>query len=108
MDLWKTTMIGLGLSRFSSDAPEKSLIGVVSPGVSTLNLGDQIIAEAVRQELQDLFPDSFIIPFSSHAGIRKQALALFNRCSTRFWGGGEYVGSLSTPGIQSLPRYSCL
>ena len=103
MNLWKTMMIGLGLSRFSSDAPEKSLIGVFSPGVSSFNLGDQIIAEAVRQELQELFPESFIIPFSSHAGIRKQALALYNRCSMRFWGGANMLDLFLLPAFNHSP-----
>ena len=103
MNLWKTMMTGLGLSRFFSAAPEKSLIGVLSPGVSSLNLGDRIIAEAVELELRDLFPESFLIPFSSHAGIRKQTQALYNRCSMRFWGGANMLDLFLLPAFNHSP-----
>lgn len=67
------------------------LIAVISPGITTLNIGDQIISEAVALELHDLFPQKYLVPFSSHAGFRKNARNLFNRCSLRFWGGANML-----------------
>ena len=83
--------VGTGLGRFLAPQSREDLIALMTPGVTTLNLGDQIIEEAVMQELADLFPERFIVTFSSHAGFRRKSLALYNSCALRFWGGANMI-----------------
>lgn len=75
----------------------EDLIAVISPGVTTLNIGDHIISEAIALELHDLFPQKFVVPFSSHAGFRKNARNLFNSCRLRFWGGANMLDHYLLP-----------
>lgn len=62
-------------------------------GNPSLNLGDLIISEAVRVELQELFPDSHIDAISSHAILGKKQVDQVKQSDYCFVGGTNLLSS---------------
>lgn len=91
------------LGKIFSGPEDKYLLGIISPQITSANLGDEIIMDAVKQELYEMFPDRFMIEFSSHAGFRHQARALYNRCELRFWGGSNMLHLKLLPAFNASP-----
>lgn len=69
------------------------VVAVLDPSVTTENVGDEIIFDAVRTEIQRLFGDPLLIRVSTHAYMTGDARKLLNKASHVFVGGSNLLKS---------------
>ena len=68
-------------------------ISLLDPSVTSLNHGDQIIIQAVKRELQELFPQAFIRNFSTHLPLGRFARRLIAASPLTIVGGSNLLAS---------------
>jgi len=76
------------------------VIAVLDPSVTTENVGDEIIFDAVRTEIQRLFGDPLLIRISTHAFMTGDARRLLKKASHVFVGGSNLLRSRMEWNIQ--------
>lgn len=76
------------------------VIAVLDPSVTTENVGDEIIFDAVRAEIQRLFGDPLLIRISTHSYMTGDARKLLNKASHVFVGGSNLLRSKMEWNIQ--------
>lgn len=81
----------LGLKKFFFKEEQQNFIAVATPNIGTTNLGDEIISEAVIYQLQELFPQDFLISYPTHTMLGSQTLNSFNSARLRFIGGSNLM-----------------
>lgn len=68
-------------------------IALLDPSVGTRNLGDQIIYEAVRRELELAFPNCFICRISTHEFMLWESRRIISECDYVVVGGSNLLKS---------------
>lgn len=69
------------------------LTTVWDTAVASTNLGDQIIMEAVREELADIVADDFVFSVAAHERLGSKGRALIRRSDRAFVGGANLLSS---------------
>lgn len=78
-------------------------IGILDPGLqdhkgnASVNLGDLIIQDAVKQELTQLFPQAEIVHYSSHAPLTSEQLSNLSSFAAVIVGGSNLLSSRLRP-----------
>lgn len=69
------------------------LINVFDTSVGSYNLGNQIIMEAIHDNLASLFPDTFRINLSANEKLTKRSFKYINQAELSFFGGTNALTS---------------
>ncbi len=67
------------------------IVAILDPSVGTENLGDAIIYDAVREEIDRLFADPLVIRVSTHEYMWQESRRLLNKASHVFLGGSNLL-----------------
>ncbi len=70
-----------------------NLIGLFDTAVGSRNLGDQIIMDAVRKELLEIFPDDFFVNMPTHDYISEESYKLLEATQHQFVCGTNLLSS---------------
>ncbi|SFF45301.1 polysaccharide pyruvyl transferase family protein [Thermoflexibacter ruber] len=76
-----------------SNINKTPLIGVLNPAITTSNLGDQIISDAVYRELNKMFPMHFFIDFPTTLSLTKKVYKRMKKTKYSFVGGTNILSS---------------
>ena len=63
----------------SAHLPLPRRVAILDTAVASTNLGDQIIMEAVREELGELLPDAFPFSVATHEWMGAKSRSLIRR-----------------------------
>lgn len=69
-----------------------STISILDTGVATYNIGNQIIMDAVRKEIEDMFPDYFVVALPPE-DIKRHAIKYNHISSLTFVGGTNLLNA---------------
>jgi polysaccharide pyruvyl transferase WcaK-like protein len=69
------------------------LIALLDTSVTTDNLGDEIIMDAVRQILHEAIPDAYCYTIVTHDYLGRSAHKILNKCEFGIVGGTNFVSS---------------
>ncbi len=69
------------------------IVALIDPSVGTENVGDEIIYESVRREVDALFDDPFVIRVSSHEFMFWEMRQILKKASHVFLGGSNLLQS---------------
>lgn len=85
--LLKKAVRRLALNKFFYTQSFENFIALLSPGIASMNVGDQIINEAVVNELKSLFPEAYLGTFPTKTPLNSVAVNCMNTAALRFVGG---------------------
>jgi polysaccharide pyruvyl transferase WcaK-like protein len=85
--------IDLDLLDSKSNMNKTPLIGVLNPAITTSNIGDQIISDAVYRELTKMFPMHFFIDFPTTLSLTKKVYKRMQKTKYSFVGGTNILSS---------------
>lgn len=80
-----------GLKKFFFKENIKEYIAVATPDISTTNLGDKIIADAVFKQLRSVLPEKFFIQFPTQIQYSSKCLNFYNMAAQRIIGGSNLM-----------------
>jgi len=76
------------------------IVAILDPSVGTENVGDEIIYDSVRQEVDALFDEPFVIRISSHEFMLWESRKVLKKASHVFLGGSNLLESRMEWNIQ--------
>lgn len=86
-----------GMSKFFPCETVSNYVAVCSPDIATLNIGDEIIADAVMKHLTAIFPESVFIKFPTQTRFSSKCINFYNAAAMRFIGGSNLMSSRVRP-----------
>lgn len=108
--LLKKIVRRLALNKFFYTQNFENFIVHLSPAIASMNVGDQIIYEAIVNELRNLFPEAYIGTFPTKTPLNATAVNCINTATLRFVGGTNILhGTLRHRAwtINALSAWKC-
>ena len=79
-----------------------------SPAISSLNLGDEIIAESAKQYLKRLFPADFFVDVSTHLPLSKEYMWQLRHAAWRFVLGSNLLRGIAQKNLVLIRKIRCM